>query len=128
VLWRKAGAPTVTPQTFISRVSRRGYAYQKHRTRCIGRTYNVSPDGSRFLMFKPDRQPTFSVVLRSTQTLADRSNLRESISVILGVGCSSRVEFSRSPGPGALSRRKLSRTSVGVDVQVGGAGEAQEAQ
>jgi serine/threonine-protein kinase len=40
----------------------------------IGRTYDVSPDGSRFLMFKPAPPTHISVVLNWTQTLADRSN------------------------------------------------------
>jgi serine/threonine-protein kinase len=39
----------------------------------IGRTYDVSPDGSRFLMFKPAPPPHISVVLNWAQTLANRS-------------------------------------------------------
>lgn len=40
----------------------------------IGRTYDVSADGSRFLMFKPAPPPHISVVLNWPQTLAGRSN------------------------------------------------------
>jgi serine/threonine-protein kinase len=40
----------------------------------IGRTYDVSPDGSRFLMFKPAPPPDISVILNWARTLADHFN------------------------------------------------------
>jgi hypothetical protein len=39
----------------------------------IGRTYDLSPDGSCFLMFKPPPPPNIAVILNWAQTLAARS-------------------------------------------------------
>jgi hypothetical protein len=64
-----------TSGAFVSHAATRLFAHRNFvgGASSIGRTYDLSPDGSRFLMFKPPPPPNIAVILNWAQTLAARS-------------------------------------------------------
>jgi serine/threonine protein kinase len=64
-----------TAQAFVSHAAAQLFAHHNYvgGASSIGRTYDVSPDGRRFLMIKPAPSPNIAVVLNWAQTLSSNA-------------------------------------------------------